>query len=204
MGQGIAQMAAQAGAAVLVHDVAAGAADKACASIRAQWQKMLDKGRLSAAELDSLQQRLSAASNLSELAKSDLVIEAVVENTGVKQSLFAELEKLLSAEAVIASNTSSLSITALAAGMKHPGRFAGLHFFNPVALMKVALTVYRIPLDPGKMKQFDRFHKIYGRFIMEAADHGRKPYAINPKTAEEAQDEIAASTGRTDLFKEKS
>jgi len=74
----------------------------------------------------------------------------------------------------------------------------------PVALMKVALTVYRIPLDPGKMKQFDRFHKIYGRFIMEAADHGRKPYAINPKTAEEAQDEIAASTGRTDLFKEKS
>jgi hypothetical protein len=73
----------------------------------------------------------------------------------------------------------------------------------PVALMKVALTVYRIPLDPGKMKQFDQFHKAYGRFIMEAADHGRKPYAINPKTAEEAQDEIAASTGRPNLFNEK-
>jgi hypothetical protein len=73
----------------------------------------------------------------------------------------------------------------------------------PVALMKVALTVYQIPLDPGKMKQFDQFHKAYGRFIMEAADHGRKPYAINPKTAEEAQDEIAASTGRPNLFNEK-
>ena len=73
----------------------------------------------------------------------------------------------------------------------------------PVALMKVALTVYRIPLDPGKMKQFDQFHKAYGKFIMAAAEHGRSPYVPNPKTAEEAQDEIAASTGRPNLFNEK-
>ena len=66
----------------------------------------------------------------------------------------------------------------------------------PVALLKVALTVYQIPLNPAKMKQFDQFHKAYGRLIMEAADHGRKPWAINPKTAEEAQDEIANSIGR--------
>jgi len=72
----------------------------------------------------------------------------------------------------------------------------------PVALMRVALHIYQIPLNPGKMKQFGQFHKAYGRFIMEAADHGRKPYAINPKTAEEAQDEIAASTGRPNLFNE--
>jgi hypothetical protein len=74
----------------------------------------------------------------------------------------------------------------------------------PVVLMRVALTVYRIPLDPGKMKTFDQFHKAYGRFIMAAADHGRSPYVPNPKTAEQAQDEIAASTGRSNLFKEKS
>ena len=70
----------------------------------------------------------------------------------------------------------------------------------PVALMKVALQIYRIPLDPGKMKQFDRFYKAHGRFIMAAATPTIKPYAINSKTAEEAQAEIATSTGRTDLF----
>jgi hypothetical protein len=72
----------------------------------------------------------------------------------------------------------------------------------PVALMRVALTVYRIPLDPSKMKTFDQFHKAYGKFIMAAVEHGRSPYVPNPKTAEEAQDEIAASTGRPNLFKE--
>ena len=170
MGQGIAQMAAQAGAAVFVHDVAAGAADKACASIRAQWQKMLDKGRLSAAELDSLQQRLSAASQLGELAACDLVIEAVVENTGVKQSLFAELEKLLSAEAVIASNTSSLSITALAAGMKHPGRFAGLHFFNPVPLMKVVEVIPGLATSEAVCQRLSDFVKAMGHQSVRAQD----------------------------------
>jgi len=73
----------------------------------------------------------------------------------------------------------------------------------PVALMRVALTVYRIPLDPSKMKTFDQFHKAYGKFIMAAARPAIKPYAINPKTAEEAQDEIAASTGHPNLFNEK-
>ena len=77
--------------------------------------------------------------------------------------------------------------------------------FYPVALMRVALAVYRIPLNPAKMmKTFDQFHKTYYKFIMDANDHGRKPYAINPKTAEEAQAEIAASTGRTNSFNEKS
>ncbi len=170
MGQGIAQMAAQAGASVLVHDVAAGAADKACAAILAQWKKMLDKGRLSVAELDSLQQRLSAAKQLNELAESDLVIEAVVENTGIKQSLFAELEKLLSAEAVIASNTSSLSITALAAGMKHPGRFAGLHFFNPVPLMKVVEVIAGLATNEAVCQRLSDFVKAMGHQSVRAKD----------------------------------
>jgi hypothetical protein len=74
----------------------------------------------------------------------------------------------------------------------------------PIALLKVALTVYRIPLQPTMSKTFDQFHKTYYKFIIAASDHGRSPYAINPKTAEEAQDEIAASTGRPNLFNEKS
>jgi hypothetical protein len=74
--------------------------------------------------------------------------------------------------------------------------------FYPVALMRVALAVYQIPLNPGMMKTFDRFHKAYGPMIVDATGRRVKPYAINPKTAEEAQDEIAASTGRPNLFKE--
>ena len=131
---------------------------------------MLDKGRLSVAELDSLQQRLSAAKQLNELAESDLVIEAVVENTGIKQSLFAELEKLLSAEAVIASNTSSLSITALAAGMKHPGRFAGLHFFNPVPLMKVVEVIAGLATNEAVCQRLSDFVKAMGHQSVRAQD----------------------------------
>lgn len=131
---------------------------------------MLDKGRLSVAELDSLQQRLSAAKQLNELAESDLVIEAVVENTGIKQSLFAELEKLLSAEAVIASNTSSLSITALAAGMKHPGRFAGLHFFNPVPLMKVVEVIAGLATNEAVCQRLSDFVKAMGHQSVRAKD----------------------------------
>jgi hypothetical protein len=72
----------------------------------------------------------------------------------------------------------------------------------PVALMRVALLVYRIPMQPTMSKKFDQFHKTYYKFIMAAVDRGRSPYVPNPKTAEEAQDEIAASTGRPNLFKE--
>ena len=170
MGQGIAQMAAQAGAAVLLHDVAAGAADKACSAIRLQWQKMRDKDRLNAAELESLQQRLSVASQWGELSTCDLVIEAIVENAGIKKTLIADLEKLLDAHAIIASNTSSLSITALAAGMKHPGRFAGLHFFNPVPLMKVVEVIPGLATDPSSCQRLSRFVQAMGHQSVQAQD----------------------------------
>jgi 3-hydroxybutyryl-CoA dehydrogenase len=170
MGQGIAQMAAQTGARVKLHDVAPGAADKACQAIRVQWQKMRDKDRLSAVEFDALQARLSAASGLSELAACDLLIEAVVENTGIKKSLFAELETLVNAEAVIATNTSSLSVTALASGLKHPGRFAGLHFFNPVPLMKVVEVIPGLATDEAVCLRLGQFVKAMGHQSVQAQD----------------------------------
>ena len=110
MGQGIAQMCAQAGAGVWVHDVAPGAAEKACQAILLQWQKLQDKGRLTAADTAQLQERLHPATSLRDLADCDLVIEAVVENMAIKTGLFAELENLLSPQAVIATNTSSLPV----------------------------------------------------------------------------------------------
>ena len=170
MGQGIAQMAAQAGAHVQVFDVASGAAHKACASVRAQWQKMHDKQRLSAQQLDDLNQRLVACEDIGLLAHSDLVIEAIVENAGIKQSLFAELENLLSATAVIATNTSSLSVTALAANMQHPARFAGLHFFNPVPLMKVVEVIPGLATHDDICKRLSDFVKNMGHQAVRAQD----------------------------------
>ena len=170
MGQGIAQMSAQAGAHVFLYDVAPGSADKACAAIHTQWQKLLDKGRLTAAELQSLQARIKPVAQWQEIANCDLVIEAVVENTSIKKTLFAELEKLLSPAAIIASNTSSLSITALAAGMQHPGRFAGLHFFNPVPLMKVVEIIPGLATQADVCQRLSAFVKAMGHQAVTAQD----------------------------------
>jgi len=141
MGQGIAQVAAQVPCHVLVFDVVPGAAEKACASVRAQWQKLQEKGRLTHEQVSAYVQRLSAAEHLHNLDECQVVIEAVVENLSVKKALIAQLENLLPNQAIIASNTSSLSVTSLAADMQHPQRFAGFHFFNPVPLMKVVEVV---------------------------------------------------------------
>jgi 3-hydroxybutyryl-CoA dehydrogenase len=170
MGQGIAQMCAQAGAQVLVHDVAPGAAQKACQAIVLQWEKLQDKGRLTAADTAQLQERLHPAASLNDLSACDLVIEAVVENLTVKTALFAELENLLTAQAVIATNTSSLSVTALAATLKHPHRFAGLHFFNPVPLMKVVEVIAGLGTDENVCLRLSQFVVAMGHQSVRAKD----------------------------------
>ena len=141
MGQGIAQMAAQAGSRVILFDAVPERAVQAQQAIAQQWQKMHDKGRITASQLEAYQASLHAGTKLQDLASCDLVIEAIVENAPIKRELFAQLRACLSDQAVIASNTSSLSITALATGMPQPQHFAGLHFFNPVPLMKVVEVI---------------------------------------------------------------
>jgi 3-hydroxybutyryl-CoA dehydrogenase len=170
MGQGIAQMCAQAGAQVLVHDVAPGAAAKACQAIGAQWLKLQDKGRLTAQDVTQFQNRLHPATELKDLSACHLVIEAVVENTAIKTALFAELEQLLSPLAVIATNTSSLSVTALAAQLKHPARFAGLHFFNPVPLMKVVEVIAGLGTADAVCEQLTQFVSAMGHQAVRAKD----------------------------------
>ena len=135
MGRGIAQIAAQAGSTVLLFDTQADAIAKARDALGAQWDKLVDKGRLDATDAAAHKQRLRPAARLAELAGCDLVVEAIVEKLDVKQGLFAELEGVVGPDAVLATNTSSLSVTAIAAGLKRPQRFAGYHFFNPVPLM---------------------------------------------------------------------
>ncbi len=141
MGRGIAQIAAQAGSIVKLFDLQAQASLKARAELAAQWDKLVVKNRLDPKLAADLKTRVLTVDTLAGLGDCDLVIEAVVERLAVKQALFVELEALLSAQAVLVTNTSSLSVTAIAAVLKHPGRFAGYHFFNPVPLMKVVEVI---------------------------------------------------------------
>jgi 3-hydroxybutyryl-CoA dehydrogenase len=170
MGQGIAQIATQAHAQVLVFDVIPGASDKACAAVRGQWQKLQEKGRLTAAQVQDFSQRLKAAEHLHDLAPCQVVIEAVVENISVKKALIAQLENLLTDTAIIASNTSSLSITALAADMQHPHRFAGFHFFNPVPLMKVVEVVAGLATSEATCQSLMRWAQAMGHQAVRAKD----------------------------------
>ena len=139
MGRGIAQMAAQAGSLVLLYDTQSPAVAQAIQGIGEQWDKLVAKGRMDAAAAADCKRRLRPAATLAELKDCEVVIEAIVERLDVKRSLFAELEGIVGPDAILASNTSSLSVTAIAAGLNRPERVAGFHFFNPVPLMKVCL-----------------------------------------------------------------
>ena len=141
MGAGIAQVAAAAGHTVCLMDVRPGAAQAAIAQIDTALATLVDKGRLSADERVATMSRLIAADALSDMAGAALVVEVIVENLEAKQKLLRDLEAVVSPQAVLASNTSSISITAIANGLQHPQRVVGMHFFNPVPLMKLVEVV---------------------------------------------------------------
>lgn len=147
MGSGIAQVAAAAGHPVRLLDARPGAAATAIDGIRAQFAKLADKGRMSAESATAAGARLSAAGTLSELADAALVIEAIVEKLDAKQQLFRELESLVGRDCILATNTSSISITAIGAPLQHPERLAGLHFFNPAPLMALVEIVSGLATD---------------------------------------------------------
>jgi 3-hydroxybutyryl-CoA dehydrogenase len=141
MGRGIAQIAALAGARVRLVDGRPAAATAARDSLLATFQMLLEKGRLEPASAESAATRLVACENLEQLAGCHVVVEAIVEELGAKKELFSKLEAIVGPDAILASNTSSLSVTAIAAGLQNPERVAGLHFFNPVPLMKIVEAV---------------------------------------------------------------
>ncbi|MCS0635254.1 3-hydroxyacyl-CoA dehydrogenase [Streptomyces sp. LP05-1] len=147
MGRGIAQVALLAGHPVRLHDTAPGRAEQAAADVLARLDRLAAKGRLTPAERDAAAARLHAAGALTELADAALVIEAVVEDLAVKQRLFAELETIVQDDCLLATNTSSLSVTAIAGALRLPGRFAGLHFFNPAPLLPLVEVVSGFATD---------------------------------------------------------
>ncbi|MFI8367399.1 3-hydroxyacyl-CoA dehydrogenase [Streptomyces sp. NPDC085466] len=147
MGQGIAQVALVAGHPVRLYDSAPGRAAEAVAAIGARLDRLVEKGRLDAAAREDAAGRLHAADDLAELADAALVVEAIVEDLAVKQRLFADLEKTVADDALLATNTSSLSVTAIAGGLRLPGRFVGLHFFNPAPLLPLVEVVRGFATD---------------------------------------------------------
>lgn len=144
MGSGIAQVAATAGYDVTAYEVAQAPIDKGMAGIQKSLDKFVEKGTLTADNRQAALARLQTTTKVEDLKQCDLVIEAAVENVAIKKELFVKLDGLLAPHAIICSNTSSLSITELAAATKRPELVAGLHFFNPVPLMKLVEVVKTI------------------------------------------------------------
>jgi len=141
MGRGIAQIAAQAGLTVNLYDANPAAVEAARQYLQDTLDKLAAKGKLTAGDAAAALARVKPCGKLEDLATCDAVVEAIVERLDVKRDLVAKLEAILRADAIIASNTSSLSITAIAVGAKQPGRVVGYHFFNPVPLMKVVEVI---------------------------------------------------------------
>lgn len=137
MGSGIAQVAAMSGCEVYVFDQHSPSVTKARDAIQQSLNKFAEKGKLQDAEAKAIFGRIFFIENLESFADTELVIEAIVEDEGAKKQLFSALEKIVSSETILASNTSSLSITSLAGALQHPQRFVGIHFFNPPVLMRL-------------------------------------------------------------------
>jgi 3-hydroxybutyryl-CoA dehydrogenase len=170
MGRGIAQIAAQAGSVVHLFDAQPSAVERAIVDITGQWDRMHEKGRLAAQATLDCKARLKSAASLQDLAGCELVIEAVVEKLDVKQALFAGLEAIVGPEAVLATNTSSLSVTAIAAGLRQPQRFAGYHFFNPVPLMKVVEVIAGLKTDAAVCEGLAEYAHQMGHKPVRAQD----------------------------------
>ncbi|HET7825847.1 MAG TPA: 3-hydroxyacyl-CoA dehydrogenase [Anaeromyxobacter sp.] len=170
MGRGIAQVASQAGAAVRLFDSRHDAAAEAKAFVISTLDKLVAKGKMPADEAKAIVGRLSLAGSLSELAPCDVVVEAIVEDLDAKRQLFGTLEPIVREGCILATNTSSLSVTAIAAGLQRPGRVAGLHFFNPVPVMKVVEVVAGLLTEPAVVDKLVSFVGRMGHTPVRAKD----------------------------------
>jgi 3-hydroxybutyryl-CoA dehydrogenase len=148
MGSGIAQVAASAGHRVILFDTRADAAEKAIAGIGKVYAKLVGKGRMSGLEAEAAAARMRVAATLADVRDAALVVEAIVEDLEVKRSLFAELETFVLDDCILATNTSSISVTAIGAELRRPQRLVGMHFFNPVPLMALVEVVAGLATDP--------------------------------------------------------
>lgn len=170
MGSGIAQVFAQAGRKVLLQDALPGAADRAVSSIAGFLDKAVNKGKLDAAAAAAAKGNLRVA-GVSDMAQADLVVEAATERVDLKKELFAALDKVLPGDVVLASNTSSISISELAAATRRPEQFIGMHFFNPVPLMKLVEVVVGLRTAEPVVELVMGLSKELGKTPLRVKDH---------------------------------
>ena len=169
MGAGIAQVAAEAGHQVLLYDMSTEAAESGRARIAAGLQKLVARGKREAKDVTATMDRISLCTDLAGMAGAGLVVEAIVEKLEVKQALFADLEGIVGDDALLCTNTSSISITAIASGLNRPERCAGLHFFNPAPVMKLVEVVSGRATAPELRDRLLSTAEAWGKVAVPAA-----------------------------------
>ncbi len=171
MGNGIAQVFAQSGFTVRLVDVAQPMLDRARTTIEKSLGRFVEKGRLSAADRDAALGRVSTATSVEILADADYVVEAIVENVDAKRELFSALDAIVRPDAILASNTSSISITVLGAATKRPDKVLGMHFMNPVPIMTLVELIRGQATSPASMGTATGLCTRLGKTAVEAADY---------------------------------
>jgi 3-hydroxybutyryl-CoA dehydrogenase len=177
MGSGIAQTAAQAGYSVVVREVNDDLLKKGMGSIEKNLNRLVEKGTLSAEERDKVMGRLKGTTNVEDLKDCDIVIEAIIEQLEPKKELYAQLDKICPKTTIFASNTSSLSITEMGTATGRPDRFIGLHFFNPVPIMKLVEVVRTIATDQAAYEEAVVFAEKLGKTPVRTGD--RTGFIVN-------------------------
>ncbi len=170
MGSGIAQVAARAGHEVILYDVSQAALEKAMVSMRASMDKLVAKGTVSKADADALLSRISTSHDVSDLSPCSIVIEAVIEDLGIKKELFTRLEGLVSESCLLATNTSSLSVTSVAASLAKPQRCVGIHFFNPAPLMRLVEMIPAVQTSTHIIDDVQKLISQWGKNTVLAKD----------------------------------
>ncbi len=170
MGNGIAQVAAQAGFAVVMHDIADKFVANGMAVIKKNLQRSVDKGRMEQSEMDAVLGRIETTTELSAMKDVDIVVEAATENEKIKLDIFAQLDEICQEGAILASNTSSISITKIAAATKRPGKMIGMHFMNPVPVMKLVEVIKGLATTDETYDTVVELAKKLGKIPCEAND----------------------------------
>ena len=171
MGGGIAQVAAQAGLAVVLYDVGADIVDRALAVIQKNLVRLTDRGKLPAEERRAVLERLRGTDELAELAAADVVIEAAPEDAAIKETIFRRLDEIVRPEAILASNTSSISLTQLGAVTARPDRVIGMHFMNPPVVMQLVEIVRGLATSDDTYAVIDALAKQMGKTTIQAKDY---------------------------------
>lgn len=170
MGNGIAQVAAQAGFDVVMHDIAEKFVEAGMAVIKKNLKRSVDKGRMEQTEMDAVLARITTATELSAMKDVDIVVEAATENEKIKLDIFAQLDEICPDGAILASNTSSISITKIAAATKRPGQMIGMHFMNPVPVMKLVEVIKGLATTDETYDAVVKLSEKLGKIPCEASD----------------------------------